>query len=375
MPSESLTKGWQRDVNTDRLGYFRTDDDTLAAIASLINNHIETSDEVLQLFDPCVGEGLALSQLANELPVATETWGVEIDRDRFLAAADRIDHCLHADGLAETYMSKSWADVCLFNPPYGDSKIMSGGKEQTSRLEVDFWERHAVRVARGGLMIAVLPTGLFKRSQGLARAMSFFFAGEDVSIFKASTDKYRQIVIIGRRRRDTDADQNVSLRKTLTQIGDGEYEPPVITKGGQPCAELHKVGQRPDAFKSHIITVDMAAVAARQEPANCLDEITKDFQAGRGTNACRTIMPLRQGHIPQFLAAGRLDGHVYESGQHLLVKGSVKRVAMTTEDETTSEGETSETTKTTKTTTYKWQTLIMAWDLTPGADFALLTVE
>ena len=57
----------------------------------------EDKQGIVRLFDPCAGEGQALSYLAESLTTngaSVETYGVEIESGRANAAGERLDHVI-----------------------------------------------------------------------------------------------------------------------------------------------------------------------------------------------------------------------------------------------------------------------------------------
>lgn len=385
MALQSLSHGYRQDFNTESLGYYRTDDETVRRIAGMIKpRDSETANETASvLFDPCCGEGLALAQLAGswfqdgEHPnPGCKTYGVEYDAGRFLEASTRIDHVLHGDALNDTWMSTSWAGLMLFNPPYGDV----GEGRTSTRLEAQFWEQYATRIMRGGLMVAILPRSAFLKAPGLTRAISHYFAGERVAVYNAAVDTYKQVVIIGHRRTDPKAGQNKDLHDRLVAVAQGieilDALPETVPETG---IFQFPPGREPESFEAMRLTDESVGLALTHETGEALQAVETDLAAQRMTHVRHpSVMPLRQGHIPTLLAAGGLDGIVSDENGSYLVKGSVKRIAIEHVEDTEIDdaggragGKVSRTT----TIRYQWQTQVIAWDLTPGNDYALVTIE
>lgn len=375
MALQSLSRGWRQDLNTAKLGYFRTDDETVARLSRLVVPSDDEQDEQAQcvLFDPCCGEGLAAQQLGAAWQA--KTFGVEYDGARFVSSASRLGSVLHADALNDVVLSRSWAGVMLFNPPYGDTEDPTKEGKRT-RLEALFWQHHATRVVRGGVMIAILPAGLFARAPGVVRAMSHYFAGERAEVYKAAVDTYDQVVVVGYRRRDTDASPNKALSERLSGLAHGEFIPPDLPEAPEQPFQAPP-GHTPDVFEAIVLTEEVIQMALEQESPDALEAVEKDLEASHAQSVRHpSLMPLRQGHIPLLLAAGGLDGIVTDEQGAYLVKGSVKRIAIENVEETEHESEDGRSSVTRSTSTrYQWQTRIMAWDLTPGHEFALLTIE
>lgn len=370
---ETLTHGWRTDLNIQRLGYFRTDDETTARITNALRPAELADGEVVCMLDPCCGEGIAELHIAHALGAVT--FGVEYDEDRYQKACSRLDHTLNADALSGTVTSQAWASVILFNPPYGDAP-KSDEKEAAKRLEALFWERWAAKLKRGGVMVAILPTTLFHRSRGIVRAMSHFFSGQRVEIYRAVDPTYKQVVIIGYRRSKSDeTEPNYKLKSDLLKIASDELEVPVIPERlAEPF--IVPASRLPDQWDAVVLSESMVRAAMAAEDGSAIAQIEAELAMSQHRyTQNRSVVPLRQGHIPQLLAAGGLDGILQDQDATLLVKGAVRRVGS---QETTTEQQISDrgsSERKTTTTIYKWETVIYALDITKGRSCGLFRIE
>src|SRR5438105_1692879 len=85
------------------MGYFPTPSSLIEAIAAQLQ---PPANQSFRWLDPCAGEGIALSALAERL--GGETFGIELDAERAVEAESRLQHVLHGD----------FADMRLpVNPP------------------------------------------------------------------------------------------------------------------------------------------------------------------------------------------------------------------------------------------------------------------
>jgi Uncharacterised methyltransferase family (DUF6094) len=79
-----------RQESQSKLLYYPTPNAVVALIASWLS--VKTDGGLTRLVDPCVGEGLALRQLAETLQAPKcETWGIELSYARAEKAKRVID--------------------------------------------------------------------------------------------------------------------------------------------------------------------------------------------------------------------------------------------------------------------------------------------
>lgn len=93
------------------MGYYPTPPD----VAERIGSFLRYPEGNVNLLDPCCGEGLALSTLADGAHATT--YGIELDGHRAELAKQNLDHVLKCS-YEDTRISNN-AFSCLFlNPPY-----------------------------------------------------------------------------------------------------------------------------------------------------------------------------------------------------------------------------------------------------------------
>lgn len=351
--AQSLTKGWRADINTSELGYFRTDDETVRRILSFLSFDPSLEDPIT-LFDPCCGEGIALADVQKQFP-GSISYGCELDNERFRESSSRLDVVVHGDALDDFVGSPSWASLLFFNPPYGDVPTEDGN----TRLEFQFWRRHIDRLQRGGIFIGILPTQLFLRLPHMAKMMAHALEPDSL-VYRASTDKFNQLVIIGRRAK-TSGYQDLLLTQTLLAVSEHSAEVPEIPVSSHPIFMVPP-GKAPQTFHMTTLTDLALQQMFAQEEQNERDffsQIGQTLQRQALATRQRSIMPLRDGHVPAVLASGLLDGIVEDESGRYLVKGSVRRAVTRKEEMNFSfRGQ-----QRTRTTVQRAETACFAWDL------------
>ena len=152
-----------------------------------------TFPERFSALDPCVGDGVAFTQLLRDLPAA-HRYGIEIDAYRAEQARALGIETLHANTM-DVRCPPEAVSLLYLNPPYD----WESGESNNQRLELVFLE-HAYRwLKAAGVLLFVIPQrGLAK----CARLLSEHFT--DLRVFRLTEPdclQYKQIVVFGTRRK------------------------------------------------------------------------------------------------------------------------------------------------------------------------------
>lgn len=364
--TRSTSAGWRSDHNRKQLGYFRTDDETTDRILAML---VKSGEYQPHVYDPCCGEGIALAAATSYLEGIS--YGVEYDASRFLEAVPRVDHLLHGDAIAEFYGSAKWAGLMWFNPPYDTVTRQDGS---TIRLERLFWEKHADRLMKGGVMVAILPDYLFDRAPDMPGMFSRYFAGSQVHVYRTPDQTFKQLVIIGKRSTSDNpsAERNLELAELLQAIAHHETDVPELPKVGSGPTLVVPVGCAPANFEVYTLSPTAIQHLVSTHLADHLKHLDQVLQPPEAHQRRRSVMPLREGHVPALLASGGLNGIVEDEHGRYLVRGIARRILKTAET-VESDSET-HTNRQVETTVHTWGTSIAAWDLTPGRNFPLLEI-
>lgn len=367
----SLSAGARQDNNKRARGYYRTDDKTTQGICHVLGLRAHTQH--ITLFDPCCGEGIVLSDLqqfltaCTEDPVSIDSYGMEIDGQRYLASCEKLTQVLHGDALYGI-ASSAWASLLFFNPPYGSTKR----GEKSVRLEQLFWEQHANRLMPGGVLCAVLPRYLFFRDAPVMTDwLARYLEPGQTRIYRASTDQFQQIVILGYRRNSKDTfvrEPDPALRILLDP--DATYPDLPSEYLDTPLYEIPE-GRTPDVFRINALSRETVQHTLEGKAAKAFFQEFKMFLVTEHATQqkLRSVGPLREGHIPALLASGGLDGIVADDNNQYLVRGTVKTVMDTKEadpeknQDTEENGGSGSKNHKVTVTTRRHETRIMAWDM------------
>jgi len=275
-----------------------------------------------RLIDTCCGEGEALQLIAagNE----TETYGVELDRERFLKAREVLGHVLWADAVNEFICARGVFGLLWLNPPY-DTTVGSYEQEK-ARLEVEFLSDHWRYLQDGGVLVYIVPFMILKK------VASFFQRRcRDLAILSFPYNHYwtfNQVVVMcvkGRPKKE-EAARNKEVFERAVQVG--ENLPPVELPTTKDAGLVYQVPPAKETdedllFRSFRLDPDEALERLKTSPVwdkarNCVFPLA-------GMTNIRPLMPLREGHLAMLLASGMMNGEVTgDNGQRLIVKGSVK---------------------------------------------------
>ena len=347
----TISSGTRQNNNKLARGYYRTDDSTTQGICNLLA--LEGDNAII--FDPCCGEGIVSADLQKYLGEdGCTTYGVEIDGERYKASNARMQQVLHGDSL-HLVASSGWASLLFFNPPYGWVKQ----HDENIRLERLFWEAHASRLVAGGVLVAVLPDYLFYRdAPRMAEFFSNYLEKGSTIVYRADTDKFKQIVVVGYRKKSQPGalpDPDINLRNALLNP-DASF--PSLPTEPYHTPFLVPDGKAPETFRINHLTKEYVEVVLTKD--NSFNhEVQRFLKTQQATmQKMRSVSQLRDGHIPALLASGGLDGYLEDEQGRFLVRGTVNTVL----DVQTGDESSELSTKTVTTTTRKHITQILAWD-------------
>lgn len=302
--------------NMVKMGYFRTDDETVRCVISHIQMEGRTN-----VLDPCAGEGLALADFKSAFGEQAVCFGIELDAERAETARRRADVLVHAS-YDEMYISTGAFGVLFLNPPYGESGRDKKGR--THRLEVEFFRRTEHYLAAGGVLVYIVPH--YSLTDGIIRTLACY---RDLHVWRAADPTYKQVVIMGASpgmdRKDGDPNASELLLRARADL----ESVPVIGMADEPIYTPPS-GLKVKSFRpKNVSDQDIRALVEANESGNRLIAQLRL----RRTDIGRPLVPVRDGHIPVLVAAGALDGKLDMDGRSLLVKGSCYRIAETVGDD------------------------------------------
>lgn len=309
----------------EKLGYYPTPPKTLEALV-----HWLASEGRGRALDPCCGKGEALAYLAERLNL--ETYGVELSDERAQEARKVLDHFLGPCAWESVWASRGAFTFVLLNPPYD----WEGGNvgEKKERLEWTFLRSITPHVAPEGVLVYIIPQA--RITPTIARHLAGFY--RDLEVRRLPEEEYgrfRQVVILGKKRRRYDVDE--SAKDYLLACRElGEALPPLDQDIPRARYVVPEAPAGPVRFFRAGLS-DAEIISAYVEGSPFLSQAWRDLVEGREEEiALRPAMPLKMGHLAMLISAG-LMGTLRLAGDDgtgpLLVKGRVtKRVETSVEE-------------------------------------------
>jgi len=318
----------------------------------------------MQILDPCCGEGVALAEVQQHLgSERVRSFGVEYDEERAWHAKELLGECIHGD-LQDCLIGKRQFGLMWLNPPYGDLVADQAGAASQwkgrKRLEKLFYALTNGMLQFGGVMVLIIPyTSLDKELSGwIARHL------ERVQVFLAPEQKFRQVVVLGVRRRVSEAVDTTGVRNHLVAVGAGELPPELPAQwSGQPYV----------VPASRVRGVEFALTRLDERQLSQVigenDNLWRHFGVlfGRAaTEHRRPLCAMSDWHLGLALAAGQVSGVVpSKDGRVFVIKGDTHKEKRIRVDSTVdSRGDVQEI----RIHTDIFVPAIHALDFTPGSD-------
>lgn len=302
-------------------GYFPTDRATLEGIAA----RLDIAGSSIRIFDPCCGTGEALAVIGSHLTgcgAECRTFGVELNKERALSAADVLDSVIHSD-IENCILQSKTVGLLFLNPPYGFATADNLSPERTRRLEEMFFDRTVSVLQDGGVLVLIIPeAALIER---FTADIASRFTG--LRMYRAAVDTYRQVVIFGLK-----ADNRSSIGKTLAKqqqqlLLQPEAAVPIGSAVTDYWYEVPNAAVKPFQPINHVVdaeglTEELAAIGGQT-----LWPHFRRFLKDDGTlDKRRPLCALGKWHTALALAAGQVIGIVTaDDGRRLLVKGSTHK--------------------------------------------------
>jgi tRNA1(Val) A37 N6-methylase TrmN6 len=175
--------------------------------------------ERFSALDPCVGDGVAFSQLLRD--IAVHRYGIEIEANRAEQARTLGIETLQANTM-DVRCPPEAVSLLYLNPPYD----WESGKSNNQRLEYVFLEHTYRWLKPGGVLLLVIPQ---LRLPKCARLLSEQFT--DLRVFRLSEPacvQFKQIVVLATRRKKHSKPADAALLgvvKYLEGLGTSDLQP------------------------------------------------------------------------------------------------------------------------------------------------------
>lgn len=299
-------------------GYFPTDEETLLRTLQAI---APASTGEMRIFDPCAGEGTALAECQHHLGKSTtETFGIEYDEERAWHAKQLLNRCIHADFMRCVISPKSMG-LLFLNPPYGDlvadqldlgNRMMKGRQ----RLEKLFYRQAIPYLQPQGILAFIIPAYVLDTELAQWIAQQF----NEVQIYRAATDRFQQVVILGKRRLPGDQAGGASIKQHLIEVGQGKSLAELPMSWIDKCYEVP--AKASTTCKFFTTQLEPKQLVAELPSQTGLWSQFDGIFSKCGYSLRPSLMDLSSWHLALALAAGQVSGIVRATeGRTWVIKG------------------------------------------------------
>ncbi|MCC6175647.1 MAG: class I SAM-dependent methyltransferase [Chloroflexi bacterium] len=289
-----------------RAGYYPTPSRVAAAVAQHLSRSVGGARRVVRLLDPCAGTGEAAAWVADSL--GAESFGIELNEVRAVAARDRLDHVLHTSAFSVRLTNGAFS--CLYlNAPYDHD-------DEARRLEHAFLTSLTRALCVGGLLIYVVQQSRLVVS---SRYLSSHYTGFQAFRFPdPEYGAFRQMVLFASRK--PKGINDAFARAQLDEWSRGDLAP-LPEAPAAPTVVVPSLPVDDVLFASLTVDPEQAASEARRRGAWIQPELAEQLWPP-DERPVRPLMPLRRGHLALLIAAGMLNNCALDRrDRRVLVKG------------------------------------------------------
>jgi 16S rRNA G966 N2-methylase RsmD len=289
-----------------KAGYYPTPEDEMALVLRALR--MKDVEKPCFVYDPCCGEGAALSMLVGEMQKKgakhIRSYGSEIEEERAEEARAVLDEVI-LDGY-QNIRTESKFSLLWLNPPYQDGL--------SERVEVEFLKKLTGKksvLQKGGVLLFCIPQYVLVKA---AETLSDRFTNLDVYRFTdANYDIFKQVVVIGRLGRAKYA-MREKYKEILKLIGNGDKDiVPTLEEDWEfevPGAESDELPLfRAGYFDKGELNKDLASSSLMVELQNRI------VPKRNAVEMKRPMLELKPAHMAIAIAAGAVGGNM---GSHVI---------------------------------------------------------
>jgi hypothetical protein len=271
---------------TEKMGYYPTHE----GVVEVIKTYIAAAENKARLLDPCCGEGTAAAMLGNALNC--ETWGTELSYKRAELAEKVLDKSFNCPW-ESVWITQESVTLLFLNPPYDTDAIEGKG-----RLEYQFLKSATPTLARGGLLVYIIPQNLLGNHDVAKRLVTHY---KDFKVGLYAKSAYKQAILFATKRdfvhvpEDGEIDQIQNLEfaqlEVLVPVEKPLYKllpAPKRGKSGQPITFSRKDWSAEEKVE--------ATLKCGVLQTNVWKDLLNPDRANV-TSSIQPVMPLKKGHI------------------------------------------------------------------------------
>jgi tRNA1(Val) A37 N6-methylase TrmN6 len=296
----------------------------------LICNRLKAKQGALiNMLDPCCGEGAALKQMGDHLIVLganPRMHGVELEEGR-AESAKQVLNCVVKGGYETLRASNEVFSFIWLNPPYDEAR-------NGDRTELNFLRNLTAPnkyLQPGGLLGFCIPQRVLV---DCAQLLAFRF--ENIRVYRFTDKNYpafKQIVVFGYRMKGRGDPQKVkAIRKNLTILGEGDPEAlPQLDADDGICFNIPESAGEVKLFRGYFLDPVEIAMDIEKSPGwNDFANLLMPANLRNEAKLKSPILPLKPTHMATAIAAGAVGGNMTS---HILVGLTTKETENRTEYE------------------------------------------
>ena len=204
---------------TEKLGFYPTSN----PVAELLKTYFGPADSG-RLLDPCAGEGIAATILANSLNC--QSWGAELSPARATLAAEKMGRVFNAPWQSCHLTSES-ITLLFLNPPYSHDRL---GDQK--RLELEFLKSTTPKLVRGGALVYIVPHALLHDNDVATHLAGYY---ESLAVYRYPDTGFNQVIVLGLKR----FKYKMPSAEEVGQVQAwADIEPPMLVDAAQPMYQL-----------------------------------------------------------------------------------------------------------------------------------------
>ncbi len=317
-----------------KMGFYPTPISVVTAIGKYLKFPDSLQENSLRVLDPCCGEGVSLGIITEGTSAAT--YGIELNKERYVKASEKLDYVFQCDALSEVRTTAAAYSLLWLNPPYDDSSDENG-----DRLESDFLKTYNKFLMNDGILIFIIPALSLRYTAALLSSQY-----KDIRVLSFPKKEYasfKQIVVIARKCRASKKiiEENTQYLSDHGNIIQGYLDDlyDILPDTNSDLNYEVKPSKIPDdRFRFFSIRLDPDEMRKLIDKDGLFEHFIDMATHQKQRMDIQPLTTLRKGHIAMLLAGGFMNGEIEKSGRRYCIKGNVFKQNNLIDEETDKDG-------------------------------------
>lgn len=311
--SDNMKRMFDRIVrNKIRMGNFETTEKDMVCVRNLLH----FPERPFSVADFCAGSGRAL-EILTEGSMAV-TFGVEPNEEKYLELRERIHHSCYG-GYEQCRISKDYFRLIYLNPPYDDD---SESEETRRERKEKVFLRHIMQyLAADGILIYNIPRRRMTKDIVTLLVTNL----DEIKVYQSHDDTFGQVYVFGRKR-SVKFINRPEVQRILGLVAEG-MELNRLPESEEPRYKVPAGNITPKYFRSMLMDVDQLRMVS------CNSSLSRKGMEWTTPKApalkLQPLLPDKEMHRVLRMASGRLNGKVGSGDLIHVLKGIVKKEALT----------------------------------------------